>query len=331
MRVLTRASLITGTLTEVNRQVVPLERLFQVTLPHEDVTLVPGSVRFYFSRPPSLHESLHEHIRLTHTGDFRPAHAAVLRRVNAVPAVRVTATGGHRLAEGTLAQRTREGRVDPPSGGRADHVLQKRGRQMLQSLGRHRRRCQTPGVYPEGFPDATALGQGITVTEQLLVAGALLLQASLVKFDCQMIVARGERLLGELRHCALRFNENDRMKKETKKRSFALQPSWVTRVRVLGRAYARFHADFGRVTRILRRSRPCFLSLSKITPSQHGDRGRFLVHDFQQLGVFSSWGIATEEHRNGNARGVWQLAVHAFAAALLRTLWRVRDPFHTAR
>jgi len=165
MRALTRASLITGTLTEVNRQVVPLERLLQMALPHEDVTLVPGPVRLHFSRPPSLHESLHEHVRLTHSGELRPAHAAVLRRVSAVPAVRVTATGGHRLAEGALAERTREGRVDPSSGSRTDHVLQKGGRQMLQSLDRHRRRCQTPGVYPEGFPDAAALGQGITVAE----------------------------------------------------------------------------------------------------------------------------------------------------------------------
>jgi len=292
MRVLTRASLITETLTEVNRQVVPLECLFQMTLPHEDVTLVPGSVRLHFSRPPSLHESLHEHIRLTHRGDLRSAHAAVLRRVSAVPAVRVTATGGHRLAESTLAQRTREGRVDPPSGGRPDHVLQKRGRQMLQSLDRHRRRSQTPGVYPEGFPDATALGQGVTIAEQLLIAGALLLQASFVQLDCQMIVARGERLLGELCHRALRFNGNDRMKRETRKRSLALQPSRVTRVRALGCAYARFHADFGRVTRILRRSRPCFLSFSKITPSQHGERRRF--HGFRST-ISSSSVYSTRE------------------------------------
>lgn len=218
MHRLFRGPITRRALTEMNRQVVPLQCLFQMALPHEDVTLVPGPARLRFPWPPSLHESLHEHVRLTHRGDLRPAHATVLRRLRAVPAVRVSAAGGHRLAEGTLAQRAREGRVDPPSGDRSDagHILEKRGRQMLQSLGRHRRRGQTPRVHRDRLPDAAALGQGVTVAEQHLVAGTLLLQASLVQLDRQMVVARGERLLGELRHRVGVFNGKEEKKERNK-------------------------------------------------------------------------------------------------------------------
>lgn len=191
-------------LTEMNRQVVPLERLTQVTLPHENITFVSGPAGLDFSRPPSLHESLYKHVRLTHGCDLQPAHATIFRRVDAVPAVRVTAAGGHRLAEGTFAQRTRKGSsVDPPSGGRsrAGHVVQERGRQVLQPLGRHRRCGQAPRVDPNGVPGATTLGQGVAVAEQHLVVGALLLQAvPFVHLGRQVVVSRGERLLGKIRH-----------------------------------------------------------------------------------------------------------------------------------
>lgn len=184
----------------MNRQVVSLERLTQVTFPHEDITLVPSSTGLHLSRPPSLHESLHQHIRFTHSSNLDPAHATVLRRLHAIPAVRVTAAGGHRLAESTLARGTREGCLRSSSRGRpgADHVLQKRGSQVLQSLGRH---CgRTSGVNLDGLPDAAALDQGIAVAKQLLVARSLLLEATLVQLDRQMVIAGGERLLGELRH-----------------------------------------------------------------------------------------------------------------------------------
>lgn len=111
---------------------------------------------------------------------------------------------GHRLTEGAFAQGTREGRLDPPSGHRpdTDHVLEERGRQVLQSLGRHGHRGQAPGVDLDGLPDTAALDQGVAVAEQDLVARSLLLQTSLVQLDRQVVVAGGERLLGELRHRA---------------------------------------------------------------------------------------------------------------------------------
>lgn len=189
----------------MNRQVVSLERLTQVTLPHEDITLVSGPTGLQLAWPPSFHESLHEHVRLTRENDLRPAHPTALRRVRTVPAVRVTATGGHRLEEGAFAQRTREGRFGSPSGDRSgtDHVLEKRARQMLESLHWHRGCSQTLGIDPDGLLDAAALGQGIAVTEQHLARRSLLLQASLVQLDRQVVVTRGERLLGKLGHRAL--------------------------------------------------------------------------------------------------------------------------------
>lgn len=118
----------------------------------------------------------------------------------------MTAAEGHRLAEGAFAEGTREGRLDPPSGARpdADHVLEERNRQVLQSLGGHGHRGRAPGVDLDGLPDTAALGQGVAVAEQDLVARSLLLQTSLVQLGRQVVVAGGERLLGELRHRARR-------------------------------------------------------------------------------------------------------------------------------
>lgn len=106
------------------------------------------------------------------------------------------------MTQGAFAQGTREGRLDPPSGAGADHVLEERARQVLQSLGRQRHRGRAPGVDLDGLPDTTTPDQGVAVAEQDLVARSLLLQTSLVQLDRQVVVAGGERLLGELRHRA---------------------------------------------------------------------------------------------------------------------------------
>lgn len=98
-------------LTKMDCEVVPLEGLTQVSLLHQNVTLVSRPAGFCLAWPPLFHQSLHQHIRLTHSDNLLPAHATALARFYAILAVRMAAVRGHWLTQDSLAKGTRERRL----------------------------------------------------------------------------------------------------------------------------------------------------------------------------------------------------------------------------